>query len=68
MSLENSIRDAVDSLRDGNPADFSHYIKGILMNKLSDRMDVEKVSIASQMFGDPASEDDSTETNNDENS
>jgi hypothetical protein len=31
-------------------------------------MDVEKVSIASQMFGEPASEDDSTETNDDENS
>jgi hypothetical protein len=68
MSFENSIKDAVDSLRDGNPAEFSQYIKGVLLNKLSDRMDVEKVSIASQMFGEPASEDDSTETNDDENS
>jgi len=67
MSFE-TIRDAIDNLRDGNPAEFSQYIKGILMNKLSDRMDVEKVSIASQMFGDSAPAADSTETNDDENS
>ena len=51
MSLE-SIRDAIEQLRDGNPAAFSQSIKDVLMSKLSNRMDVEKVSVASQMFGD----------------
>jgi len=63
MSFE-AIRDAIDNLRDGNPANFAQTVKDILMAKLSDRMDVEKVSIASQMFGGDAPEVDSTETSN----
>lgn len=63
MSFE-AIRDAIDNLRDGNPAGFSQSIKDILMGKLSDRMDVEKVSVASQMFGGDAPVADSTETSN----
>ena len=63
MSLE-AIKDAIDNLRDGNPAAFSQSVKDILMGKLSDRMDVEKVSVASQMFGGDAPEVNSTETSN----
>ncbi len=58
MSME-SIRDAIDHLRDGNPALFAQAIKSVLMDKLSDRMDVEKVSVASQMFGDAPSQESS---------
>jgi len=67
MSFE-SIRDAVDSLRAGNPVDFSQTIKNILMDKLVNRMDVEKVSVASQMFGDVAPDAQSSEATNGEDS
>ena len=67
MSLD-SIRDAVDSLRSGNPAEFSQTIKNILMDKLVNRMDVEKVSVASQMFGDVAPDAHSSEATDGENS
>ena len=60
MSFD-SIRDAVDSLRSDNPVEFSQTIKSILMDKLVKRMDIEKVSIASQMFSDATPNTNSTE-------
>jgi hypothetical protein len=61
MSLE-SIRDAIDHLSDRSPAEFAQTIKSVLMSKLTDRMDVEKVSIASQMFGDSTIAQETSET------
>jgi len=50
MTPTERIEAAIGGLISGNPLAFSQNIQAALMDKLVDRMDIEKVNIASQMF------------------
>jgi|APGre2960657404_1045060.scaffolds.fasta_scaffold110047_2 hypothetical protein len=59
-SLE-KIEAAISNLVDGNSLGFSQNIQAALMDKLVDRMEIEKINVASKMFGDADVEQQSSE-------
>lgn len=61
MTPTERIEAAIGSLVSGNPLGFSQNIQAALMDKLVDRMEVEKVSVASKMFNDDAAQQEPSE-------
>ena len=53
---------AIDYLTAGNAQEFQKHVNDLLMNKLADRLELEKMTVASKLFG---SENSKTEPSED---
>lgn len=53
MSIGDTFMNPVEALLNNDPAEFRDGIQDMLMQKLSDRLDLERVNVAASMFGDP---------------
>ena len=66
MAIEN-VQHAIDAASEGNGAEFQNQIHLALMDKVTDRLDLKRVEIASSLFATPASAENEAVTSEEPN-